>query len=70
MIAHQSKTKIGLTITHHFESNRLQEQSIASAYHSLIPIVTRPLGRSRSRGGENQQTAAADQDLRTKTRGA
>ena len=57
MITHQLRTKIGLTITRHFESTRLQEQSIASAYHSLIPVVARPLQRPRSRCGEDKPSA-------------
>jgi hypothetical protein len=70
MIARQSRAMFSPIITRHFESTRIQNQLIASAYHILIPVVTRPLGRSRPRGGENEQTAASNQDLRTKARGA
>ena len=70
MITHQLRTTIGLAVTRHFEFTRLQDQLIASAYHSLIPVAARPLERTRSRAGENEPGAATAQDLRTKARGA
>jgi hypothetical protein len=70
MITSQPRTTIGLPITRHFESTRLQEQLIASAYHTLIPIVARPLERPRARCGDQEAAATASRDLRTKARGA
>ena len=70
MIARQLRTKIGLPITRHFESTRLQDQLIASAYHSLIPVIARPLQRPRPRCGEDKPDAATAPDPRTKARGA
>ena len=70
MIARQSRAIISPIITRHFESTRIQDQLVASAYHILIPVVARQLGRSCPRVGENEQAAATNQDLRTKTRGA
>jgi hypothetical protein len=69
MITRQLGIKIRLTITRHFESTRLQEQSIASAYHSLIPVVARPLP-PRSRSGEDRPAAVTIPDPRTQARGA
>ena len=70
MITNQMRTKIGLSITRHYEFTRLQEQLIASAYHSLIPVIARPLERPRSRCGENNPAAATTPNPRTKARGA
>jgi hypothetical protein len=70
MIARQMRTKIGLPVTRHFEFTRLQDQLIASAYHSLIPVIARPLERTRSRCGENKPAAATTPDPRTEARGA
>jgi hypothetical protein len=70
MITRQLGIKIRLTITRHFESTRLQEQSIASAYHSLIPIVARTRQRPRSRSGEDKAAAETIPDPRTQARGA
>jgi hypothetical protein len=52
-------------VTRHFEFTRTQAQLIAIAYHTLIPVVARPLERPRSRCGRNQPAAAAPHDLRT-----
>jgi hypothetical protein len=70
MIKHQLRTKIGLPVTRHYEFTRIQDQLIASAYHSLIPVIVRPLDRPRSRRGENNLAAATTPNPRTKTRGA
>ena len=53
-------------IARHFEFTRLQDQLIAIAYHTLIPIVSRPLERSRPRCRQNERVAAAIQSHRTK----
>lgn len=37
MITNQLRTKIGLPVTRHFESTRLQDQLIASAYFYCLP---------------------------------
>jgi hypothetical protein len=70
MITHKLRTKIGLPVTRHFESTRLQDQLIASAYHSLIPVIARPLQRPRSRCGEHKPAAATAPNPSTKARGA
>ena len=70
MIARQLRTKIGLPVTRHFEFTRLQDQLIASAYHSLIPVIARPLQRPRPRCGEDKPAATTVPNPRTKTRGA
>ena len=54
----------------HFEFTRLQDQLIAIAYHTLIPVVARPLERPRSRCGQNQSASITTHDLRTKAGGA
>ena len=43
-------------------------QLIARAYHALIPVVSRPLERPRSRPGRNQPTTI--RSLRSKAGGA
>jgi hypothetical protein len=57
-------------VTRHFEFTRLQEQLIAIAYHALIPVVARPLGRPSSRCDQNQSASVTTHDLRTKAGGA
>ena len=70
MITRKTRTKIGLPVTRHFESTRLQDQLIASAYHSLIPVVARPLQRPRSRCGEDKPSAVTITNPQTQARGA
>lgn len=39
-------------VTRHFEWSRLQGRSIASAYETLIPVISRPIKKPRDgRGG-------------------
>jgi hypothetical protein len=70
MITRQPRTTIRPPVTRHFEFTRLQDQLIASAYHFLIPVMARPLGRTRSPAGDHEPAAATTQELRTKARGA
>ncbi len=70
MLTRQMRTKIGLPVTRHFESTRLQDQLIASAYHSLIPVIARALQQPRPGCGENSPAAVTTPNPRTKARGA
>jgi hypothetical protein len=70
MITSKRRSTLSPPVTRHFEFTRLQDQLIAIAYHTLIPIVARPLERPRSRRGENQPATATIQSLRTKAGGA
>jgi hypothetical protein len=57
-------------VTRHFEFTRLQDQFLESAYLTLIPIVSRPVERLRSRCGQDEPAAAMIQSLRTEAGGA
>ncbi len=70
MITAPRRRSLSPRVTRHFEFTRLQDQLIALAYHTLIPVVSRPLGRLRSRCGQNDPAAATIQSLRTKAGGA
>ena len=47
MIAPSQGPAHGPLVTRHFESTRHQGRSIASAYEALIPVISRPIERSR-----------------------
>jgi len=68
MITSSRRCLLSPRITRHFEFSRLQDQFIATAYHTLIPIVSRPVERLRLRCLETEQ--ATSQRLRTKAGGA
>jgi hypothetical protein len=70
MIASPRRRSLSPCVTRHFEFTRLQDQSIAIAYHTLIPVVSGPLERLRSRCGQDGPAAAMIQSLRTKAGGA
>jgi hypothetical protein len=70
MITHLRRATLSRLVTRHFEFSRLQDQLIASAYHTLIPAVARPLGQPRSRCGVNAPAAVTIPSLRTKAEGA
>jgi hypothetical protein len=57
-------------VTRHFEFTRLQEQLIAIAYHTLVPVVARPLERPSAPCGQNQSAPVTTHDLRTTAGGA
>jgi hypothetical protein len=70
MITSPRRRSLGPRVTRHFEFTRLQDQLIALAYHTLIPVVSRPLERLRSRCGQNEPVAATIQSPRTRAGGA
>ena len=57
-------------ITRDSEFNRLHEQLIERAYHALIPVVARPLGRPRSRPGAHEPATTMIRGLRSRAGGA
>jgi hypothetical protein len=57
-------------VIRHFEFSRRQNQSIALAYQALIPVVSRPLGRPRSRSHDNEPAITTIRGRRSKARGA
>jgi hypothetical protein len=69
MITSSRRRSLSRRITRHFEFTRHQDQVIEIAYHNLIPIVSRPLKRSRPRCGQEEGMAAAIQGHRTKVGG-
>ena len=68
MIATSSKSTLSPPVTRRFEFTRLQNQSIALAYQTLIPVLSRHLERPRPRPSRNQPTTI--QGLQSKTGGA
>jgi len=69
MITSPRRRSLSPRITRHFEFTRLQDQLIEIAYHTLIPIVSRPLKRSWPRCGQKEGVEAAIQSHRTKVGG-
>lgn len=57
-------------VTRHFEFTRLQDQLIALAYHTMIPVVSRSPGRPRSRCGQSEPATAMIPSHRTNAGGA
>ena len=57
-------------VVRHFEFTRLQNQSIALAYHALIPVVSRHLQRPRSRRNDDVSATATARDFRSTAEGA
>jgi hypothetical protein len=57
-------------VARHFEFTRLQDQLIAIAYQALIPVVSRPLERPRSRCGQDQPTTGTTPNRQTTAGGA
>jgi hypothetical protein len=67
MIGTSRKSTFPPTISRHFEFTRLQDQLIALAYHSLIPVISRPL--QRPRGGLGRDRSVTVQRLQSKAGG-
>lgn len=57
-------------ITRLFQSTRFQEQLIASAYHTLIPVLSRPLVQPAGQRGQQERAVATTPRLTTKATGA
>jgi len=70
MIISPRRRPLSPRVTRHFESTRLQDQLIALAYHLLIPVVSRHLGRPRSRSDHNESAHTTIQGRRSKASGA
>ena len=70
MLTSPGRRSLSPRVTRHFEFTRPQDQLIAIAYHTLIPVASRPLERPRSRCGQNQLAAATTHDLRATAGGA
>ena len=70
MITSPRRRSLSPRVTRHFEFGRLQDQLIAIAYHTLIPVVSRVLEQPRARSGRNEPATATNPSSRTKARGA
>jgi hypothetical protein len=70
MIPRLGRTAPSPPITRCFEFTRFHEQLIERAYHALIPVVRRPLGRPRSRPGANEPAATMIRGLQSQAGGA
>ena len=57
-------------VTRHFEFTRLQDQLIAHAYETLIPVVSRPLERPRSPHSDSDQYQTFFRSHRSQAGGA
>ena len=68
MITSSRRSTLSPPVTRHFEFTRLQDQLIALAYQTLIPVVSRHLERPRPRPSRNQPTTI--QGLQSKAGGA
>ena len=70
MITYPRRSVLTPPITRHFEFTRSQNQSIALAYQALIPVVSRHLGRPRSRSHDNEPATTIVPDHPSQARGA
>jgi len=68
MIATSRKSTLSPPVTRRFEFTRLQNQLIALAYQTLIPVLSRHLERPRPGRGNHRPTTI--QGLQSKTGGA
>ena len=68
MIATSRKSTLSPPVTRRFEFTRLQNQLIALAYQTLIPVLSRHLERPRPGRGNHRTTTI--QGLQSKTGGA
>jgi hypothetical protein len=61
MITSSRRRVLSTAVTRHFEVSRLQEQSIACAYESLIPVVSsRPQSPRKQQGDLPRATIRTD----------
>ena len=70
MITSARRSALSPPVIRHFEFTRLQSQSIELAYQVLIPVVSRHLGRPRSRSNHNESAHTTIQRRRSKASGA
>jgi hypothetical protein len=70
MITSSRRRAIRISVTRCFESNRLQTQSIASAYDALIPVVNARPRRPHLRAGDPQISSTRIDDYRPSAVGA
>jgi hypothetical protein len=70
MITSPRRSTLTPPVTRHFEFTRLQDQLIALAYQSLIPVVSRHPGRPRFRRSDNEPATTMFQGLQSKAGGA
>ena len=70
MITSPRRRTLSPPVTRHFEFTRLQDQLIAIAYQALIPVVSRPLERPRSRCGRQRAGHGNIPSHRSKAGGA
>ena len=63
-----AKSTLSPPITRHFEFTRIHNHLIASAYQSLVPVISRHPERPRSRADGNDMKAMI-QGLRSKAEG-
>ena len=70
MITSSRRSTLNPPVTRRFEFTRLQGQSIALAYQALIPVVSRPLERPRSRRRDDEPATTTFRGLRSKAGGA
>jgi len=68
MIATSRKSTLSPPVTRRFEFTRLQNQLIALAYQTLIPVLSRHLDRPQPGRGNHRPTTI--QGLQSKTGGA
>ena len=64
MITSSRRSALSPPVTRRFEFTRLQNELIALAYQALIPSVSRPLERPRSRPGRNQPTTIPESPIK------
>jgi hypothetical protein len=70
MITSPRRSVFSPPVIRHFEFTRLQNQSIALAYHALIPVVSRHPERPRSRRNDNMSAPTTVQDFQSTAGGA
>lgn len=69
MITSPKRSTLRPPVTRHFEFTRLQDQLIARAYQTLIPVVSCPLERPRPRRRDNEPATTTFRGPRSKAGG-
>jgi hypothetical protein len=70
MITSPRRSVFRLPVTRHFEFTRHRDQSIALAYQTLIPVLSRRVEGPHSRHGDKEPAVTTNQRFRTRAGGA
>jgi hypothetical protein len=70
MITYSRTCAVRILVTRHFEFDRFQKQSLASAYETLIPVTSTHPARRPKRAGNFERSTTRSRDLLSFAAGA